>query len=48
MNHNYLSLDFDHFEIKSDSFQVSDDHIHDLINPSGRNLKIRQHPQLGL
>jgi len=28
--------------------EVGDSHVHDLINPSGRNLNIRQHPQLGL
>jgi len=28
--------------------EVGDEHVHDLINPSGRDLKVRQHPQLGL
>ena len=28
--------------------KVGDDFVHDLINPSGRDLKVRQHPQLGL
>ena len=28
--------------------EVSDKSIHDLINPSGHDLKIRNHPLLGL
>lgn len=28
--------------------EIDDSSVHDLINPSGRNLKVRQHPQLGM
>ena len=36
------------FFVTASFLEVSDEYVHDLINPSGLDLTVRQHPQLGL
>ena len=29
-------------------YQIFQEMIHDLLNPTGQDLRVRQHPQLGM